>query len=353
MTEFYNKNKPLINNILFLLALVVFVYVFVKYLFTYVSPFVIGFIISLILNPLADLLNTRFKIPRSVCAFSLIIISIVLLIFLGTLIVSKIGSEIESFANNIPFFAKGIQEFINNIRTSIDNMLSFVPEDFKEFVDSTLIQLTTAATGFLGSTVKTGSVNVVSTLPNLLMNILLGLISAFFFIKDKYVIKELFQKKQVLRMTSRFSIVRTGLLTALSGYIKAQLTIMSILASICILGLTIMGNPYAIIIGLFASVIDALPVFGLGAVFWPWIAYSFIMHHHGQAIGLSIIYLVGFITRQMLEPKILGQQIGVHPLITLMSIYIGLRVFGFIGLLLGPVIVVSFKVMLQQTQDEY
>lgn len=352
MTDFYNKNKQVIDNIFFMLVVVVFIYVFIKYLFSYVSPFVFGFLISLALNPAADFFNKKYKVHRGICAFILVILSIFLLIFLGTAIVTKIAREAETLVANLPSVINEVKDAIDNFRMTLDNFLSFVPEDFKEFVDNALIQLTAAATDVLGSSVKSGSISAVSHIPNFLINIVLSFMSAFFFVKDKYVIKALFQKEQVIKLTKRFSILRTGLLTTLSGYIKAQLTIMTVIATICILGLTIMGNPYAIIIGIFMSVVDVFPVLGLGTVLWPWIFYSFIVQNNSQAIGLCIIYIVGLLTRQVLEPKIFGEHIGVHPLLTLMSIYIGLKVFGIIGLLLGPVIAVSMKIMLKRPQEE-
>ena len=352
MVEFYNKNKQLINNILFLLVLIFFIYFFFNFAFAYVSPFVIGYIISLFLNPFADYFDFKHKINRGVAALFLIIISILLLITLGTAIVSKIGNEIEQFSANMPLIIDEITKLINNLRQSVDDVLSFVPEDFKISVDEMLSQLAVTTTSILGSTVKNGSINVVSTIPNILMNIVLGIVSAFFFIKDKYVIKSFFESEKFSWAADHFSIVKKGLITALTGYVKAQLIVMSVIASICILGLSIIGNPYAIIIGLLISLIDALPIFGLGSIFWPWILFSFLNGNTSQAVSLCILYGVAFLTRQFIEPKVVGQQIGVHPILTLMSIYIGLKIFGVGGLLLvAGIIVIIAKIILEQGEN--
>jgi predicted PurR-regulated permease PerM len=91
--------------------------------------------------------------------------------------------------------------------------------------------------------------------------------------------------------------------------------------------------------------VDALPVFGSGAFFWPWALYSIIVGNYKMAMGLAIINILVLITRQMLEPRIIGSQIGLHPVATLMSIFIGLKVFGLFGFIIGPIILVTIKAL--------
>jgi len=122
---------------------------------------------------------------------------------------------------------------------------------------------------------------------------------------------------------------------------------MSITSCIIIIGLVIIQYPYALFVGLLTAVIDALPIFGSGLVLWPWAALNFIKGNYATGAGLLLIYGVVFITRQSLEPRILGSQIGIHPLLTLMSMYIGLKLFGFIGIILGPAIVIVIKAVYQ------
>ena len=145
--------------------------------------------------------------------------------------------------------------------------------------------------------------------------------------------------------------IQKGFLAAIGGYARAQLTIMSVIAAISILGLTIMRHPYAVMMGLIVCLFDALPMIGTGLIFWPWAVASLISGNYAMAVGLFIINAICFLSRQLLEPKVLGQQIGLHPLLVLMGIYIGLKVFGVFGLFLGPVLLVIAKLIIKTNSE--
>ena len=118
---------------------------------------------------------------------------------------------------------------------------------------------------------------------------------------------------------------------------------MSLISTICFIGLSIINVRYALLIAVIIGIIDALPVFGSGFIIWPWCIYNLIIGNYGMTIGLIILYVVLLITRQFLEPKIIGKQIGIHPLVTLMSIYIGIKIFGVFGFIIGPCIIIIIK----------
>ena len=124
------------------------------------------------------------------------------------------------------------------------------------------------------------------------------------------------------------------------GYIKAQLTLMCISFTVLLVGLSVLKINYAPIIALAIAFIDALPFFGSGAILWPWSVVAFIMGNTLEGIGLIIIYLCVILMRQFMEPKIVSKNIGVHPLITLMSMYVGFRIFSLGGMILGPLVMV-------------
>ena len=135
---------------------------------------------------------------------------------------------------------------------------------------------------------------------------------------------------------------RIGLVRAMGGYFRAQYILMAMSGIISIIGLMILRNDYALLIGLLLAALDFLPILGVGAVLLPWALISVIMGNVNQAIGLAVIYGVITISRQVLQPKILGAQMGTHPLASLMSIFIGFRIFGLLGLIIGPSLLMIF-----------
>ena len=128
--------------------------------------------------------------------------------------------------------------------------------------------------------------------------------------------------------------------TGLKGYAKAQLILMGITLSILIVGLFILKVPYAILIAIAISIVDVLPVLGSGLVLVPWAIISFILGNSYLSKGLGILYIILLISRQLLEPKIMGKEIGVRPLYTFGATIIGSLVLGPVGLVVGPLIAV-------------
>jgi sporulation integral membrane protein YtvI len=178
------------------------------------------------------------------------------------------------------------------------------------------------------------------------LGVLLSIISAFFFIKDNRQIYRSFVNLTPGWLSENVSLIKKSLLSALGGYYRAQILIGCIVGTMCMTGLAILRYPYALFLGFIIIVLDTLPMVGCGAVFWPWIVMSMITGDYARAVGLLVIYSIVFVTRQMIEPRILGKQIGVHPLLTLMSMYIGLKVFGVLGVIIGPIIITTVKVIL-------
>jgi len=337
MREFYLKNKDLIQKAFFIAAILVGIYLFVNFLFRYISPFAIGYIIALLLEPLVNLLYVRLKINRGLSAIVLIVLTLGLLIGLGLFLTSKIYEQALSFSENVPKYIDSTLETLKNSRFEIDLSSDIVSS------------ITTSVTSILGVGIGQGGVNLVKNLPSAALYIILLITSAFFFIKDKHLIerkvKSLFP--EWLRTNCRN--LKTGIGTALAGYAKAQLIIMSVVGSLCLIGLAILNYPYALLIAVILAIIDALPVFGTGIILVPWALYNILAQDYKFAIGLLIISMVVFLVRRFLEPKVLSDQIGVHPLILLISIYVGLKLFGSIGFILGPIIAVVVKISFETT----
>jgi sporulation integral membrane protein YtvI len=195
----------------------------------------------------------------------------------------------------------------------------------------------------------TFSVGFVTGIPLIIMNVFLTLLSAFFFTKDKKMIGESLMKAIPEWLKTRLRTIQMGFLSAIGGYVRAQLIIMSVVAGISILGLSFLGQPSPFLVGLVAALCDTLPMIGTGLIFWPWAIFSLIAGNYTFALGLVIINVLCFITRQILEPKVLGQQIGLHPLIVLLGIYLGLKIFGVFGLFIGPILMVIAKLILKNT----
>jgi sporulation integral membrane protein YtvI len=339
MPNFYTEHKHWINWLLFIVILLVAVYVFASYLLPFFAPFVAGFIVALMLEMPVRLLSK--KISRGKASAACLFMFIVIVGLLSATIVNKIISEARSFLVSVPNYVGDVGRIADDVRANLSGLIDLIPESLRD--SFTEINIMPMITSSLGSGVKTGSWNVVSNIPGFFLNTILCLVSAFFFMRDRELIFSIVRDKTPSWFREHVSVVKKGMVFAVLGYFKAQLILMSITSCILISGLLIIRYPYALFVGLLIAIIDMLPIFGSGSVLWPWAAYSFINGNISNGIGLIVIYLVVLVTRQTLEPRILGSQIGVHPLLTLLSMYTGLKFLGVIGLILGPAVVITVK----------
>jgi len=343
LREFFERNKNIILKLVFMTVFVLFVYVFFRVIFRYIAPFVVGYLLSLVLNPLATFLSSKFRMKRWLSALLSMGIMFTIVYFILRGIILRIVSEGSDFFYNFPDIIETAREMLDEIQVRYENFYNIIPTGLQVLLEDFWIVILDSVTETVGSGIRTGGVNVVTTVPSFILGFLVSMISCYFFIKDK----ELISKKLIMAtpegIKKPFRKLRPKIKHSISGYLKAQFTIMSIVAAICATGMLILRVPYALFLAIIIAIVDALPLLGSGLFFIPWALFSLITGQIGQGIGLLVIYGCVMITRQIIEPRIVGKQIGVHPIITLMAIYVGLRVFGVFGILMGPFFIIIIK----------
>jgi sporulation integral membrane protein YtvI len=311
----------------------------------YFSPLIFGYVVCIILSPVVKLLHRKLHFPRPLASVLSMALMLFIIIFLGTNVVSKVINEGKSFIENSPALINSTVATIRGLEDKLMSYADILPSSVRENSDRLLNEAINTATSLLSTGVKIGSVEVVKFLPNTLFVTLLGLICSFFLLNDREIVERFLIRQLPKPLIKRVIVAKKGVIKAIGGYIKAQCILMCIVAFICCVGLVILHSQYALLLAILISFVDALPVFGSGAIFWPWCIYSVIVGDYRMAIGLAVIDIIVIITRQILEPRILGKQIGLHPIATLMSIFIGLKVFGLFGFIIGPIILVTIKAM--------
>ncbi len=362
MREFYEQNKALIKKGLYLVLFFVGIYVCVTYVLGYIAPFLIGYIFSLVLEPLANfvsnsppmkyLFRNNISIRRTIAAFFCLLVLAVVIVFLGATVTAQLISQSKSFTTNLPFYLQETIKAIDKLKVSYNDMFLIIPAELQDTLYESIRAISTNIASTAGNSLRHSSTSFVSAIPVFLISLVLCFVSTFFFIKDKAIIRAVIKEQSPKWMHTAFSHVRRGLFQAIIGYIKAQLIVMSITFSIATVGLTLIRYEYSILVGLLIAFVDALPILGSGSILWPWAALSLISSNYTQAVGLLIIYVCILAVRQIVEPKVLGEQIGVHPLLTLIALYMGLKIFGVFGFIIGPVCVVTLKALLSADISE-
>lgn len=343
MKNLYLHNKAFLDKIV--LATVALSLMFATIFFaSFISPFVIGYVISLILSPIVDYIERKFGINRGLVTTVIIVLGLGLLVLIITLVVGRLVAEMTAFLSYVTSYTESLQNVVQEVRERI--LLAFGGTGIYIDFDAVFAGVITFATGLLQGFIEGG--NFITAIPSTIFRIILTIISAFFFIKDKEMIKSSILQILPDGLVMRGREMRKSLLNALAGYAKGQMVIMCIVGTICIIGLTVLGSPYSLFIGLGIALFDVIPVLGSGAILLPWAVYSFITGNTMMGVGLLIIWALSFLSRQILEPKIVGKRIGLHPLVLLASIYAGITIIGPAGFFAGPLIALVVKLVVKQ-----
>jgi sporulation integral membrane protein YtvI len=319
-------------------------------------PFIAGAIIALMINPFVNFLAKRFKMSRGILVFISILALLGMVIVLVTLLIQEMMTGFAYIAHEIPayiqelvyyfehYFKTSILPFYHDLLSIYSKLGTDQQETVMDNIEKIGKGITTNVTGITQAVINGISLMIVS-LPTFLTVFIFSLLAAFFISKDWQRLTGFFHLLLPVRLAETIKSVYLELKKALFGFIKAQLTLISITALIVLAGLLILRIDYAVTISVLIGFIDLLPYLGTGAVFLPWIAYCFLTGNFTLSIGLSILYGIVVIQRQIMEPKLLSSTIGLDPLATLISLFAGFQLFGFIGLIIGPVFLVVMRAL--------
>lgn len=355
-TLFYHR---LFQTLRFLLVIGVIyvVYKLAFFLTPLLYPFIIGFIIAYLIKRPVDWLERRGRWPRWLAVTSVLTVVILVLLGITTVLVAQVIIEIGKLLEMLPIYIDQLSNYARNfvshsLQSSLYdrfmNLYSNLDFSYKEKIQQNVGQAMTKIAQAGTNITKTflgGISNLLSSIPNTATVLVISILSAFFISKDYHKIANKTKSAIPADLITRSTRVTGDLRKALVGFIKAQFTLISITAVIVIIGLLIIGVPYAVSIGLLTGLVDLLPYLGTGTVFVPWIAYAFFDGDIRLAIGLGILYAIVIVQRQVMEPKIVADNVGLDPLLTLVALFVGLKLFGFLGLILGPVLLVVINAL--------
>lgn len=310
-------------------------------------PFVIGWIIAMIANPLVRFLEKRLKIVRKHSSAVIVVGVLAAIILGGYFIISKLIIEGVHFARDLPSMYRSAEAEIRLMLENASELLRFLPKNLQ----NSLGTLGNNLSEYIGTVISSIGVptveaagNVAKNIPNILIQILVTILSSYFFIADRDRLMEQLRRiipdsvnRSMEMLTSHFKMV-------VGGYFKAQFRIMGIVAVILFIGFLVLDVNYAALLAILIAILDFLPFFGTGTALIPWAVVKLFTGEYQMAAGLVIIYLVSQLVRQLIQPKIVGDSMGLNPLQTLFFMYIGFKIYGIAGMILAvPVGLIVLK----------
>lgn len=329
--------KILCNLAAFILALFCLSFILPKIL-VFFMPFVVGFILSLIANPLVRFLEKKLKIKRKYGTFLTIVLVIALVVFVcyGTVMLLAVG--IRGFMEYLPTMYENAGIELAAALEQLQALLRKIPALANLNVDEfgTVLQETL---GSLVNDYKEPTFSAISgfatSIPDILVSVIMGLLATYFFIADRDRIMSALKQNIPASIQEKSRLVYDHMLRAVGGYFKAQFKIMLVIYIVIMIGLMIIGVNYAWLIGFGIAFLDMLPVFGTGTVLIPWAVVKIFSGNYATAIGMLILYAVSLVVHQLIQPKLVGESVGLDPFTTLFFMFIGYKIKGVIGMIIA------------------
>lgn len=306
-------------------------------------PFILAIVFAIIIEPVVNFFEVRAGLRRSmavVLSLVLVIGGFVALLVMVAIVLIRETTELYKLA------LSRSDDIISQVLTAIDQYrILFLQLNLPPEVESTLqVNLQKAldiAQQLMNNLIETLA-QVFIKLPSILVFIGIATVATYLIIKDRAIIRTFVIRTMPSSVRTDGTNIVNELLKALSGFIKAYSILITITAILTLVSLKVLAVKYALLIGILVGILDILPILGPGLVFVPWIIWEFIKGNTGMGISLIIVYIIITGVRQFLEPQIVGDSIGLHPLVTLIALYVGLHLGGVLGLVMGPVLVVIF-----------
>jgi len=291
-------------------------------------------------------MEKKIKIPRKIgTVLSLLLVFSILGTILG-LIISRLVKEIVNVYNQINEIFGSMQYFFDAVIERVNNIYISLPKTISDTIDKYFADAASNVREWLTPLVAKITGFTLS-LPQVLVFIVVTILATYFMSSDKHRINRFLDRQFPVQWMERTREVLNKLFSALFGWLRAQLILMTVTFTELTIAFLIMRIENALLLALLIAVIDALPVFGVGTVLIPWGIIEIFAGNYQRGFSLLLIYIIVLVVRQLIEPKIVGEQIGIHPLLTLFAMYTGLQLMGVIGMIVGPVLMVITKSVLE------
>ncbi len=331
--------KICLDYLLAIIGLLFLVFIAPK-IIRFLLPFVIGYIISLLANPFVRFMEKRIKIVRKHGSALIIILAIACVVAVIYFVSSALIDQLYSLSNDAPEILESIKEEASTLADKFNKIYDKLPGTIQNY-------LSKIKEGFLSADSVTSDKEgfgfnfafisrTAKSIVDIIFATFFAIMSAYFFTANRDILSDACKKLIPVSARNRISEVFGQIGNAVGGYFKAQFKIMIVLVAIMYLTLKFaVGVRYSLLISLGIGILDLLPILGTGAVLWPWALYRLLLGDYFTAAVLMILYGVCQVVKQLLQPKVVGDSIGVDAFTTLFLLFIGYRIGGLIGILIA------------------
>lgn len=332
------KYLKILCNFLAAGMILFFVFFLLPRLLAYFMPFVFGFVFSLIANPIVRFFEKKLKMKRKYGSVLIIVlvIAVIALLFYGVIVALVAG--IESFVAYVPTMTANAGKELMQAGEQLESLLMRLPfvQDIKlEEIGETLSGYITEFMSGSGEPTVLAIGDFAKRIPDVLVGLIVGLLATYFFIADHDKLAGMIERHVPESLRSQTRRISDQLVRVVGGYFKAQFKIMGVIYVVVFIGLLILGVDYAWLIGFGIAFLDMLPVFGTGTVLCPWAVIKLFSGNYMTALGMLILYAVTLVVHQLVQPKLVGESVGMDPFAALFFMFVGYRISNVIGMIIA------------------
>ncbi|MBU5595563.1 sporulation integral membrane protein YtvI [Amphibacillus sp. MSJ-3] len=325
------------------IVLTIIILIFFFFILPISIPLVVALITALMLNPLILLIEKRFRLGRKLSVIIIYLLFIIILSLLSYFTVTNVIKQLVVLAENIPNYIVQINRLLVEWGDALERFMADLPAEFVYEVNAGIRSSVNSVTNLLRDTLQVGNIAaVVSAIPNYIVSFLVYLIALFLFMLELPSLISKFYQLFSEASAEKLKFVIARLKYVFFGFIKGQFLVSLIIFAVSLIGLFIIIPEYAIIMSLIIWIIDLIPIIGSIIILAPWSIYMLLTGVTFMGIQLAVLALILLAIRRTVEPKVMGVQMGLSPLATLISMYIGLKLFGLFGFIIGPVVLIVF-----------
>lgn len=328
-----NKHSRFFLTIIYITIAIFALWLILNYALGWLAPFIIAFIASRIIEYPVKFFKEKLRCPRPLASgiFTILFYGII-----GTILYSAVSALVKEL---VVIFEKlrnfDVNVVVETLNETFIDVLSRLPLEAQDFIYSNindwLSSLVSALRNLIGPIISSAT-DIATALPAIMLFVVAAIVSTYFLSCDYATLRAGLAKITPKKWRLRYRQTKEQVSNTLVSYLRALLVLISITFVELAVGLAILRVSNSFLLAAIIAIIDALPILGTGWVLGPWAVIALLAKNYFLSIGLIVLYIIVLVVRNMIEPKIVGQHIGLHPLITLMSMYIGLKMFGIIGM---------------------
>lgn len=355
MSTSMRKYVKAIINLFVALAILVAIIILLPKAVVFFMPFLIGWIIALIASPMVRFFEQKLKIRRKAGSVFTIVVVIGLVVLAIYLLGGKLIRELVGFVQDLPNMWASLESDFSEIAANLSVVYEKFPSDVQDTLNNianTISEQANEIAGEIFGKISSPTImavgNFAKQLPTFIIGLIMCLLSSYFFVAEREQLTETVRKHMPESLLYRYRLIKRSVVKAIGGYLKAQVKIEIWIYLLLLVGFFILQVDYAPLIALGIAILDFLPFFGTGTAMVPWAIVKFLSADYKMTIGLLLTWGISQLVRQIIQPKIVGDSIGVPPIPTLFLLYIGYMVGGVVGMIVAVPIGIILWTMYQE-----